>query len=337
MTTTNKEKVDITSRHTFGIRTYARGWREYGSADELRSALVELQRAGEPFMPIGQGSNLLFVNDYGGVLLHSSIRTFTVVRETADAVWVEAGSGLLWDDFVARCVASGWYGVENLSYIPGEVGASAVQNIGAYGVEACDAIACVDAIATESLEGCRVDTEECRYGYRTRIFKHELKGKYIITSVTFRLSKLPAFKLGYGNLRTVVGESPTLPSVRDAVIRIRKDKLPEPSELGSAGSFFVNPVILRSAYEALLEKHPDMPCYEVDEEHVKVPAGWLIDRLGWRGKSVGGAQVYPRQCLVIVNTGRAVADNVVRLAEAIADSVYGEYGIRIHPEVNYIK
>ena len=331
------EKVDITHRHTFGISAYARGWREYGSVDELRTTIAEIRRDGVSFMPIGQGSNLLFVKDYDGILLHSAINTCSVVRETTDSVWVQAGSGVVWDDFVARCVAAGWYGLENLSYIPGEVGASAVQNIGAYGVEVCEAIACIDTIETESLEARRFYPEECRYGYRTSIFKNELRGKYIVTSVTYRLSKQPSYRLEYGNLQAVLGENPSLQAVRETIIRIRKNKLPEPSEQGSAGSFFVNPVILRAEYDALSERYPDMPCYQVDELHVKVPAGWLIDSLGWRGKSIGGAQVYPRQCLVLVNMGNAVADDVVRLADEISASVYREYGIRIYPEVNYIK
>lgn len=331
------EKVDITRRHTFGITAYARGWREYVSVDDLRAAVSELRRDNVAFMPIGQGSNLLFVKDYNGVLLHSAIRTFSVVRETADSVWIRVGSGVVWDDFVSRCVVSGWYGLENLSYIPGEVGASAVQNIGAYGVEVCGVIDCIDAFDTELLEERRFYPEECCYGYRTSVFKQGLRGRFIVTSVTFCLSKRPVFQLEYGNLQALLGERPTLQSVRDTIIRIRKDKLPDPAERGSAGSFFVNPVILCTVYESLLERYPDMPCYGVDERHVKVPAGWLIDRLGWRGKSIGGAQVYPRQCLVIVNMGNAVADDVVRLADEISGSVYREFGIRIYPEVNYVE
>lgn len=328
--------IDITKRHTFGIPTRAMGWQEYGSVEALQALLHDLRSRNVDFMPIGQGSNLLFLHDYRGVLLHSAIGGIELVEQDADNVLVRAGSGVVWDDFVAYCVASGWSGVENLSYIPGEVGASAVQNIGAYGVEVCDVISCVEAV--DVMTGCvhKFLPDECAYGYRNSIFKQSLRGRYIITSVTYKLSRRPLFRLDYGNLRQAVGENPTLQSVRDAVIEIRRRKLPETNELGSAGSFFVNPVISRSRYDELLRRYPDMPHYPVDETAVKVPAGWLIDRLGWKGKSRGGAMVYPRQCLVIVNTGSATADDVAALAADIARSVWETYRITIKPEVNYI-
>lgn len=328
--------IDITKRHTFGIPTKTMGWQEYASVEELQEVLGGLRSRGIDFMPIGQGSNLLFLHDYRGVLLHSAIGGIELVAQEGDSVLVRSGSGVVWDDFVAYCVTSGWGGVENLSYIPGEVGASAVQNIGAYGVEACDAIDCVEAVDVNT--GCvrKFQPEECSYGYRDSIFKQSLRERYIITAVTYRLSSRPQLRLDYGNLQQAVGENPTLQAVRDAVIEIRRRKLPETNELGSAGSFFVNPVIPRSQYDELLHLYPDMPHYPVDETAVKVPAGWLIDRLGWKGKSRGGAMVYPRQCLVIVNTGSATANDVVELAADIARSVWETYHITIKPEVNYI-
>ena len=328
--------IDITKRHTFGIPTRAMGWQEYASVEALQELLHDLRSRGTDFMPIGQGSNLLFLHDYRGVLLHSAIGGIELVAQDADSVLVRAGSGVIWDDFVAYCVASGWGGVENLSYIPGEVGASAVQNIGAYGAEVCDVISCVETV--DVMTGCvhKFLPDECAYGYRDSIFKQSLRGRYIITSVTYKLSHRPLFRLDYGNLRQAVGENPTLQSVRDAVIEIRRRKLPETNELGCAGSFFVNPVISRSRYDELLCRYPDMPHYPVDETTVKVPAGWLIDRLGWKGKSRGGAMVYPQQCLVIVNTGSATADDVAALAADITRSVWETYRITIKPEVNYI-
>lgn len=331
-----QENVDITHRHTFGIPTEAAAWADYESADELRELIAEARRRELEFMPIGEGSNLLFLRRYEGLLLHSKIATLQVIKLGNNELLVQAGGGWVWDDFVAHCVAQGWGGVENLSYIPGTVGASAVQNVGAYGVEACDVIERVEALDTDTLEVVSIPASECAYGYRTSRFKKEWRGKYIVLTVTFRLTTQPCYKLQYGNLHSVVGDNPTLEAVRNAVIEIRRSKLPEPSEMGSAGSFFVNPVIDRDHYNKLLESYPDMPCYEVDADHVKVPAGWLIDRQGWKGKSVGGAMVYPKQCLVIVNTGNAKAGHVVQLANDVAFSVLEAYRIAISREVNYI-
>ena len=331
-----QENIDITRRHTFGIPTQARGWADYNSIDELRQALDEVRQADLEFMPIGAGSNLLFVKDYKGVLLHSTIRTLMTMPGSDDTIFVEAGSGWEWDDFVAHCVEQGWSGVENLSYIPGTVGAAAVQNVGAYGVEACDVIESVTVLDVDTLKVLNIAANKCAYGYRTSRFKGEWRGKYIVTHVTFRLSRTPQYKLDYGNLREKVGDNPTLASVRQAVTEIRRSKLPEPSQQGSAGSFFVNPVITRPHYEKLLLKYPNMPHYEVDENLVKIPAGWLIEQQGWKGKSMGGAMVYPQQCLVIVNTGDARAGHVVQLANDIAHSVLLAYGISISREVNYI-
>ena len=331
-----QENIDITHRHTFGIATQTTVWGDYATIEELQELLAVARERNLRFMPIGEGSNLLFVKDFDGMLLHSTMTTLDVVSEDEKNIFVKAGSGWIWDDFVAHCVQQHWGGVENLSYIPGTVGASAVQNIGAYGVEACDVIESVDVLDVETLQTHTFAARECAYGYRTSLFKTEWRDMFIVTSVTFRLSKQPQYKLDYGNLRAMVGDTPTLQSVRDAVIAIRRSKLPEPAELGSAGSFFVNPVIAREHYNTLLATYPDMPCYEVDAERVKVPAGWLIDRQGWKGKCVGDAMVYPKQCLVIVNKGNARPGHVVQLAQEIAFSVFLAYRIVITPEVNYI-
>lgn len=331
-----QENIDITHRHTFGISNQARAWGEYESVDELRQLLQEARKREMTFMPIGQGSNLLFVRNYDGMLLHSAIKTLNVISPDSNTVLVQAGSGWVWDEFVAHCISQGWGGVENLSYIPGTVGASAVQNVGAYGVEVCDVIESVSVVDVETLEEQTFSVSDCQYGYRSSRFKKDWKDKYIVTAVTYRLTKTPSYKLEYGNLQARVGDAPTLQKVRDAVIEIRRSKLPEPAELGSAGSFFVNPVIKREHYNRLLEQYPDMPCYEVDAEQVKVPAGWLIDRQGWKGKSNGGAMVYEKQSLVIVNTGNARPGHVVQLASDIAFSVFEAYGILIKPEVIYV-
>lgn len=324
--------------NTFGMDVRADLFFEYETVEELREFLLtdDFIRC-DRYLHIGSGSNLLFAGDYKGVVMHSAMRTLEVVSETDDHVLVRVGSGYVWDDFVAYCVAQGWAGVENLTAIPGEVGASAVQNIGAYGVEVRDVIVQVEAMA---LDGSMqtFTNEECQYGYRDSVFKRELRGKYIVTHVTYRLDKTPTYRLDYGDLRARVeacGE-PTLQAVRNAVAAIRDSKLPDPSVLGNAGSFFTNPVIPRAQYEALKVQYPTMPSYPVSEEWVKVPAGWLIDSAGWKGRSLGRAAVHDRQALVLVNLGGATGQEVMTLAERVCEEVYNKYGIRITPEVNFI-
>ena len=332
------ENFSLLKHNTFGMDVRAALFVEYDTADELRTFLAtgDLARYGH-YLHIGGGSNLLFAGDYEGVVMHSAMRTLEVVEEADDHVLVRVGSGYVWDDFVAYCVRQGWAGVENLSAIPGEVGASAVQNIGAYGVEVKDVIVRVEAMALDGT--MRIFTnEECHYGYRDSIFKRELRGKYIITHVVYRLEKTPTYRLDYGDLRTRVEASgePTLQAVRDAVTAIRDSKLPDPKVLGNAGSFFTNPVVPRSQYEALKKQYSNIPSYPIDEEHVKVPAGWLIDSAGWKGRALGRAAVHDRQALVLVNLGGATGQEVMTLAECICEDIYKKYGIRITPEVNFI-
>ena len=273
------------------------------------------------------------------LILHSAIKGYTVVKETEEEVEVRVGAGEVWDDFVAYTVANGWYGAENLSLIPGEVGASAVQNIGAYGVEAKDLIVSVDTFGLETGEERRFMREECRYAYRESVFKQELKGKYAVTFVTYRLKKHPVFHLEYGNIRAELekqGCQVDLENVRRIIIAIRQAKLPDPKVLGNAGSFFMNPVVPKMQFEALLAQYPDMPHYPVDDAHVKIPAGWMIDRCGWKGKRVGHAGVHEKQALVLVNCGGATGKEVMHLAEEIVASVRERFGVTIRPEVNYI-
>ena len=334
-----EENYFIQALHTFRMPVYTRWFVEYDQVDDLVSLLHSDLLKHHPFLPMGGGSNLLFVHEhYNGVLLHSAIRTVDLLSESDSEVLDKVGAGVVWDDFVARCVAQGWGGAENLSYIPGEVGASAVQNIGAYGVEVKDIIAEVETLEIATGQPRIFQNAECEYGYRSSIFKHALKGKYIVTAVTYRLQKHPQLHLDYGNLRSSLsGDHITIADVRRAVIDIRRSKLPEPDEYGSAGSFFMNPVIPVEQYEQLKVRFPDMPHYVVDEAHVKVPAGWLIDRCGWKGKEEGGAAVYEKQCLVLINKHNARPDDVVRLAEKIKRSFQETYGITINPEVNYIE
>lgn len=332
------ENHSLLAHNTFGMDVHAALFIEYDTTEELKGFLQSDDFARHKrFIHIGSGSNLLFEGDYDGVVMHSAIRSLEVTAETDTHIWVRVGSGYVWDDFVAYCVAQGWAGVENLSAIPGEVGASAVQNIGAYGVEVRDVIDRVEAMALDGTTRIFAN-EECRYGYRDSIFKRELRGKYIISHVVYRLDKVPTYRLGYGDLRARVeaGGEPTLKAVRDAVTAIRDSKLPDPKVLGNAGSFFTNPVIPHTHYEALKAQYPDMPSYPINEELVKVPAGWLIDHAGWKGKALGRAAVHDRQALVLVNLGGATGQEVMTLAERICEDIYNKYGIHITPEVNYI-
>ena len=294
----------------------------------------------ERLLHIGAGSNLLFTKDFDGVVLHSRICFARALEEDAEGVNIEVGAGIVMDDLIAQVADMGLYGLENLSHIPGEVGASAVQNVGAYGVEAKDVIREVHAVAVESGEECVFSNADCRFGYRDSIFKNEWKGQYIITSVVFHLSKQPQPRLNYGNLRqALAGKEPTPMNIREAVIAIRKQKLPEPKELGSAGSFFKNPIISPEHFQTILQQEQkteaEIPHFET-ADGIKIPAAWLIEQCGWKGTRQGGAQVYEKQPLVIVNTGNATAQDIITLAADITKSIAQRFQITLHPEVNYI-
>lgn len=335
-----KELTDysLLRHNTFGMDVRTAHFVEYESVEEL-CVFLKQKNYELPLLHIGRGSNLLFSGDYQGTVLHSLIKGYEVVSETSDTVDVRVGAGEVWDDFVAYTVQKNLYGAVNLSLIPGEVGASAVQNIGAYGVEAKDLIVSVDTVCVSTGELRQFSNGECCYAYRKSIFKQELKGKYIVTHVTYRLSKVPVWHLDYGNIRTELDKAScplTLDNLRRIIIRIREEKLPDPAQMGNAGSFFMNPVIPKKQFADLQSIYTDMPSYPASEDCVKVPAGWMIDRCGWKGKSLGRAGVHARQALVLVNLGGATGKEIMALAEAVVASVKEKFGIDIHPEVNYI-
>lgn len=312
---------------------------EYATVEELKEILHRQMLKEDRWLHIGSGSNLLFTGDYQGVILHSAIKGYEVLSEDADEVIVRVGAGEVWDDFVAYTVSQGWYGAENLSLIPGEVGASAVQNIGAYGVEAKDLIVQVEAIEVATGMERVFNNEECGYAYRESVFKSSLKRRFVLTKVSFRLKKSPCYHLDYGNVRSELektGCALTLENVRQTIIRIRESKLPDPKVQGNAGSFFMNPIVSRVRFEALLAKYPQMPHYEVDADQVKIPAAWMIDQCGWKGKRLGRAGVHDKQALVLVNVGGAAGEDIIRLSEEIQKSVFDTFGIWILPEVNFI-
>ena len=331
----NKD-YSLLGHNTFGMDVRAAAYVEFASEEELRALLcsADFVPYRENFLVIGAGSNLLFQGDYDGLILHSTISDREVVEETDESVLVRVGSGVVWDDFVAWSVEHGLHGAENLSAIPGEVGASAVQNIGAYGAEVCQLIERVEALG---LDGAKrsFTNDECRYGYRDSIFKRELKGQYIITHVVYRLRKQGELNLAYGNLRERT-EGDTVGDVREAVRALRASKLPDPAVMGNAGSFFKNPVIPRWQYDHLRDVYPSIPCYPVDDERVKVPAGWLIEQCGWKGRALGRAAVHEHQALVLVNRGGATGNEIAALAARIVEDVMRKFGIEISPEVNYI-
>ena len=322
--------------NTFGIDVSAARFLEYTSVEELKKLIVQ-GAVTTPFLHIGGGSNLLFTKDYDGLILHSRIEGIEVTEEDAHSVSVRVGAGVVWDDFVAYCVEHGWYGAENLSLIPGEVGASAVQNIGAYGVEVKDLITAVETVNIQAEE--RVySVGECGYTYRNSIFKRSENKSAFVTYVRFRLSKEEHYTLDYGTIRQELEKYPslTLSVVRKVIIAIRESKLPDPKVLGNAGSFFKNPVVSQAQADFLTKKYPDMPRYATGEGRVKLAAGWLIDRCGWRGSRLGPAGIHERQALVVVNHGGATGADIVRLARAVQQDVLERFGVTIDMEVNLI-
>ena len=298
----------------------------------------------QPLFVMGGGSNLLFTGDFPGTVLRMANQGHTVMPGPTGHLLVRVAAGVVFDDFCAWAASEGLWGPENLSLIPGEVGASAVQNIGAYGVEAKDIIDTVHAFDRQERRFVDIPGSDCGYGYRTSLFKTAWKGRYIITAVTFRLSTAPQPKLDYGGVRKALGDREPSPQViRETVIGIREQKLPDPKEIGSAGSFFCNPVIDREHFERIVaiakaENGPEyeVPHYEVGEK-VKVPAAWMIDQCGFKGMRLGGAQVYPKQPLVIVNaTGSATPEEIVALEQRVIGTIKDKYGIELHPEVEHM-
>ena len=326
----------LKAHNTFGIDAKCSRFLEYESVDEAMEVAKILRETAIPYIIIGGGSNLLLTKDYEGIVVHSAVKG----HHPDNGCRLVCGSGEVWDDVVAYCIAHGLYGMENLSLIPGDVGASAVQNIGAYGAEAKDLIAEVEAVEIVTGEVVVFRAEDCGYGYRQSKFKHEWKNKYLITHVTYQLSTLFDPRLDYGNIRAELErkgiQEPTAQQLRDTIIDIRNAKLPDPKVTGNAGSFFMNPIVSREKYESLASQYECMPHYDVDADHVKIPAGWMIDQCGWKGQSLGRAGVHDKQALVLVNRGGATGAEIVALSDAIRADVKAKFGIEIHPEVNII-
>lgn len=331
--------------NTFGIDAKATCMMTYDDEVSLQEALCAAREEfpGRQMLHIGGGSNLLFLSDFDGVILHSAIKGIEVKSDTGESVLLRVGAGTVWDELVAYCVSAGYYGLENLSLIPGEVGASAVQNIGAYGAEAKDVIESIEGVSLVDGSLRVFQNSECGYGYRQSRFKTDWKGQYAITYVWFRLSHRFVPNIEYGGIRRALDEcgvnaagQVTANDVRHAVIAIRKQKLPDPAEWGNAGSFFMNPVVSRAVYERLAASYEGMPYYEVSSDRIKIPAGWLIEQCGWKGRSLGRAAVHDRQALVLINKGGATGADILNLCNAIRADVKSRFDIEIYPEVNFI-
>lgn len=322
--------------NTFGIEAKADSFVEFSTEEELFELLAGGFKG--PSLVIGGGSNLLFVNDFHGTVFHSAIKSIEIVRENENEVFLRVGSGVNWDELVEYTVEKGWGGLENLSAIPGEVGASAVQNVGAYGVEAGELIVKVETVAIADAGRYEFTNSDCEFAYRHSIFKTKEKGKHIITYVTYRLSKSPEFRLTYGNLSDKVEPTcgATLANVRSAVCAIREAKLPSPSKVGSAGSFFMNPVVSAVAANSLLEQYPSMPNYPLACGDVKLSAGWLIEQCGWKHTPHEHVGVYEHQALVVVNRGGATGKDILDFAAAVVESVKEKFGVELKMEVNVI-
>lgn len=322
----------LKEHNTFGIEAKCGRFIEFTSVEEAQQVAEILRKSELPYIIIGGGSNLLLTKDYPGIVVRSDILGIQI-----DGEQMTCGSGEVFDEIVEASLMAGLYGLENLSLIPGDVGASAVQNIGAYGVEAKDYIETVEAVEIATGKVVIIKAQDCGYGYRQSRFKTDWRNKYLITHVTYRLSSVFKPHLEYGNIKQFfLNVEPTAQDLRNTIINIRNAKLPDPKVMGNAGSFFMNPIVVRETYEALAAQYPDMPHYEVNDEQVKIPAGWMIDQCGWKGKSLGRAGVHDKQALVLVNRGGATGAEIVALCEAIQKDVKVKFGIEIHPEVNII-
>jgi len=332
------QNYSLLALNTFGLEAKAEHFATVHSVDALQAAIQSPIR---PILVLGGGSNLLFTQDVSGLVLKNAIQGIKTIQTVDNTTWVEVGGGVVWHDFVLWAIEQGLGGVENLSLIPGTVGAAPIQNIGAYGVELKDVFAHLNAVDLESGELRSFNNADCQFGYRDSIFKHEAKGKYCISSVVFSLTNAKhQLNISYGDIRQTLDangvQDPGIADVSRAVVQIRSSKLPDPAKIGNCGSFFKNPETERAVLERLLPQYPQVPHYDLPDGRVKIPAGWLIEQCGWKGKRVGNTGSYEKQALVLVNYGGATGAEVKKLAYDIIDSVEQRFGIRLEPEVNMV-
>jgi UDP-N-acetylmuramate dehydrogenase len=334
------ENYSLKKLNTFGIDALARYFVELSSVSEITEILSEPIFANTAMLILGGGSNLLFTKNFEGIVLKNNLKGIEIVKEDADFYFIKAGAGEVWHDLVMYCVTNNYGGLENLSLIPGNVGASPMQNIGAYGVEIKDVFYELEAMHIADKRIQLFTNAECKFGYRESVFKHELKNQYIITSVTYKLLKKPVFNTNYGAIQKELEDlgvnELSIQAISSAVCSIRRSKLPNPAEIGNAGSFFKNPEVVRSKFEFLKKQFPRIIGYDLDTGNVKLAAGWLIEQCGWKGKTVGDAGVHKLQALVLVNYNNAKGNEIYELSQKIMDSVKDKYGVQLEREVNII-
>ncbi|GAA4835563.1 UDP-N-acetylmuramate dehydrogenase [Algivirga pacifica] len=337
-----KHNQSLKAFNTFGVDVSAQSFITVTSTEELVALIKEVKQQETPVLPLGGGSNILFTKDFEGLVIKNEIAYINKVQEDEQHILLEVGGGYNWHEFVLHAVNNGWQGIENLSLIPGTVGASPIQNIGAYGVEIKDVFESLQAVALEDGSLHTFTKANCDFGYRNSVFKNALKGKFIISSVTFRLNKPSTYRFNtsYGAIEQTLKEKGiekvTVKDISDAVIAIRESKLPDPKEVGNCGSFFKNPEIPQAQYDTLKAEYPAIPGYPTTEGMIKVPAGWLIEQCGWKGKQVGNVGTYPKQALVLINCGGASGEEAYALALEIKASVMEKFGVSITPEVNIL-
>ena len=329
---------DLKPYNTFGISVKADRYAAFSSIEELQMVLAE--RNNEPLLILGGGSNLLLTQDFHGFVLKNEISGFKVLSETANEALVQSGAGETWHDFVMKCIELNLSGLENLSLIPGSVGASPMQNIGAYGVEIKDSFESLSAFHLESGEVHTFDNKACAFGYRESVFKHQFKGQYVICSVTFRLKKNAKVNTSYGAISSELEKqgisNPSIRDVSNAVIAIRQSKLPDPKVIGNAGSFFKNPIVENSVYEDIQRTYPDAPHYPVNVHQCKLAAGWLIEQAGWKGKTIDTYGVHKLQALVLVNYGGSTGSQIYDLSSQIISDIESKFGVTLEREVNIL-
>ncbi len=336
-----QEQVDLLPYNTFKIRAKAKYFTSIHSVEDFQELITTNQYKQEKTLILGGGSNVLLTGDYNGLVIKVDIRGIEVIAENEDTIILKSGAGEPWHSFVMHCVSHNWGGIENLSLIPGTVGAAPMQNIGAYGVEIKNVIKNIDAIDLQSGEVKVFTNSECSFGYRESVFKQQLKGKYFISSVTLTLTKKNHhFNTSYGALETTLNQHGvhelSLRAISDAVITIRQQKLPDPAVIGNAGSFFKNPTITKQHFEKLKLLYPQIQGYTSDNQGVKIPAAWLIEQCDWKGKTFENIGVHPHQALVIVNYGGGTGEKIWALAQNILTSVKEKFDINLQPEVNVI-
>lgn len=335
------QNISLKPYNTFGIAANASQFVELNTLEEVQVLCKTFNLTDRKLLILGGGSNILLTKDFDGMAIKINLKGMKVLQSEEQAIYIEAMAGEVWHDFVAFCVQNNWGGVENLSLIPGCVGAAPMQNIGAYGAEIKSVFHSLTAVEIASGELITFTNDQCEFGYRESVFKNKHKGKYIIVSVTFKLNKQPNLNYSYGAIQEVLQKAgithPSIQDVSKAVIEIRKSKLPDPSVLGNAGSFFKNPEIALESYNQIKIQYPDMPGYPTSQNQVKIPAGWLIEQCEWKGKIVGNTGAHKNQALVLVNFGTADGNEVLNLAKQIQDSVFQKFNIHIQAEVNIIE